>query len=298
LPLVLGNGNIRLEVRPRISDLDAAAGIQLEDIEVPGFRVRQIDTAVEMKAGQTFALAGLVQEKTFTLNRGVPYLSDLPIIGVPFRRTLDDVEEIELLIMVTPEFIDPIDACEAPCGGPGYATVSPTNRQLYCAGHVEVPPHCNPIQGLQACGQDPCGPCSTCAPSGNGAPHGEPLPMITDGVSMPGGTGYDDSTIISDEQQDGSSPSGPGSMPAPQPPRHLPDDLQLPDDANEAAPDSVYYQPGSTQSVPPAGSYTPPRRPVFMRNASRPHNPQPAAMQPAIPAGQSGLYGPVGYDLQ
>ena len=54
--------------------------------DIPALTVRQVDTAVEMKAGQTFALAGLVQERTESLNRGLPYLSDLPIIGVPFRR--------------------------------------------------------------------------------------------------------------------------------------------------------------------------------------------------------------------
>ena len=54
---------------------------------IPALTVRQVDTAVEMKAGQTFALAGLVQERTETLKRGLPYLSDMPVIGVPFRRT-------------------------------------------------------------------------------------------------------------------------------------------------------------------------------------------------------------------
>ena len=57
------------------------------------------------------------------------------------------------LIIVTPEFVDPIDACEAPCGGPGTFTTSPDNRDLYCGGHVEVPAHCNPTRGLGACGR-------------------------------------------------------------------------------------------------------------------------------------------------
>jgi pilus assembly protein CpaC len=305
LPLVLGNGNIRLEVRPRISFLDPTNGIELNEIRVPGFNVRQVDTAVEMKAGQTFALAGLVQERTESRNRGLPYLSDVPIIGVPFRRTRDEVDEIELLILVTPEFVDPIDACETPCGGPGYATVSPTNRQLYCAGHVEVPAHCNPTQGLTACGQDPCGPCNNCAPCGNGAPVGEPMPMITDGVSMPGGTGYDDSNTITD-QHPGEAP--PESMPAPRPMPNVPDDLRLPAEPEQSdsdAPGEAYFQPwpsnlppaGSSQSSAP-GPYSPPRQPVFMRNASRPHNPPPAVNQPANPAGENRLIGPVGYDLQ
>ena len=65
LPIVLGNGNIRLEVRPRISEIDPTlAASSFNGTYVPALTVRQVDTAVEMKAGQTFALAGLVQERT------------------------------------------------------------------------------------------------------------------------------------------------------------------------------------------------------------------------------------------
>ena len=222
LPIVLGNGNIRLEVRPQVSFLDRAAGITLNSIEVPGFSVRRVDTAVEMQAGQTFALAGLVQEKSNTINRGLPYLKDLPVVGVPFRRMREEVEEVELLIVVTPEFVDPIDGCDMPCGGPGYATTTPTRKQLYCGGHVEVPTYMNPTSGLTSCGQDPCARCTNgcnggcnascnggaCGCNGNGAllngdmpmqgmpPQGEAMPG---GVSipagqMPGGTGYDEPT--------------------------------------------------------------------------------------------------------
>ena len=127
LPIVLGNGNIRLEVRPRVSYLDPTSGITLNGIVVPGFNVRQVDTAVEMKGGQTFALAGLTQERTETRDRGLPYLSDVPVFGVPFRKTRDEVNEIELLIIVTPEFVDPMDAGEVPCGGPGtFSDLLPT----------------------------------------------------------------------------------------------------------------------------------------------------------------------------
>src|SRR5262249_8486374 len=139
LPIVLGNGNIRLEVRPRISEIDDSRSVIVQNFVIPALTVRQVDTAVEMKAGQTFALAVLVQEKTKTLKRGLPYVQDMPIIGVPFRKVEDEVNEIELLIIVTPEFVDPIESCEMPCGGPGTYTTSPNNRGLYCAGHMEVP---------------------------------------------------------------------------------------------------------------------------------------------------------------
>ena len=69
LPIVLGNGNIRLEVRPRISELDRSNGIVLQNVQIPALTVREVDTAVEMKAGQTFALAGLIQRRTEHVDR-------------------------------------------------------------------------------------------------------------------------------------------------------------------------------------------------------------------------------------
>ena len=73
VPIVLGNGNIRLEVRPRVSDLDYANAITLvgSNSPIPALRVRQVDTGVEMKAGQTLALAGLVQTRVEAQERGL-----------------------------------------------------------------------------------------------------------------------------------------------------------------------------------------------------------------------------------
>jgi pilus assembly protein CpaC len=318
LPIVLGNGNIRLEVRPRISEIDPARSVELNGFDIPALTVRQVDTAVEMKAGQTFALAGLVQERTESVNRGLPYLSDLPVIGVPFRRTSDEVNEIELLILVTPEFVDPMDACEVPCGGPGYATTSPNNHDLYCNGYIEVPAHCNPIRGPLACGEQ-CGGSGGCATCGNGSHDGRP-PLITDGVTMPGGVGYDESygsgdqstTVTDQSTQREAMPERQRRPGEPMP--NAPNDLPLPEGSQETdgleenvdpmAPDAArYFQPGSPysdQSAAPQYTaprpYSPPRQPVFTRNTSRPNNPQPSTNPAPVGAGHAGLIGPVGYD--
>lgn len=199
LPIVLGNGNIQLEVRPRISEIDDSRSVVVQNFTIPALTVRQVDTAVEMKAGQTFALAGLVQERTEVQKRGLPYVQDMPIIGLPFRKMEDVSNEIELLVLVTPEFVDPIDACEAPCGGPGTYTTSPNNRGLYCAGHMEVPTACNPTNGLGSCGQNPCGNCNggSCGQCGGQSPvmnGGVPVQeMPTPTAVLPGGTGYEES---------------------------------------------------------------------------------------------------------
>jgi pilus assembly protein CpaC len=78
VPLVLGNGRVRLEVRPQVSEIDPTRSVTINNTTVPGLRSRWVDTAVEMNAGQTLALAGLIQTQVEAESRGIPWLSDLP----------------------------------------------------------------------------------------------------------------------------------------------------------------------------------------------------------------------------
>jgi pilus assembly protein CpaC len=311
LPIVLGNGNVRLEVRPRISEIDPSRSVVIQNFTVPALTVRQVDTAVEMKAGQTFALAGLVQERTEAQLRGLPYISNVPIIGVPFRKTEEEVNEIELLIMVTPEFVDAIDPCDAPCGGPGYFTTSPNNHDLYCGAHLEVPAHCNPVAGLQSCGGDCCN--SGCGANGgsncgcgNGRgpmmPQGGPDSIISDGGPLPGGTGYDESYSPNEPHPTPASPDAtpldsdqmqlpPATQPEPLPPQSMRPFRAAPNGRQAALPSS-----GPQYTVP--RPYSPPREPVFVRNASRPNNPNALSEGSATPDQPGGLIGPIGYDAQ
>jgi pilus assembly protein CpaC len=142
VPIVLGNGKIRLEVRPRVSELDPARSITINGTLVPGLRSREADTAVEMTAGQTLAIAGLVSSREESENRGLPWISEVPYLGAPFRKVSSELNEVELLIMVTPELVAPMDADEVPPCGPGMGTTSPTDWELYMKGHLEVPNCC------------------------------------------------------------------------------------------------------------------------------------------------------------
>jgi pilus assembly protein CpaC len=142
VPLVLGNGNLRLEVRPQVSEIDPARSVTINNVTVPGLRTRYVDTAVEMKSGQTLALAGLIQTRVEAENRGIPWLADLPYFGVPFRRVEEVTNEVELLIMVTPEFVDAADPQELPPCGPGETTTTPNDCELYFRGYLEVPNCC------------------------------------------------------------------------------------------------------------------------------------------------------------
>ena len=135
VPIVLGGGRIRLEIRPMVSDLDWANASGL----IPAFRTREAETGVEMQAGQTLVIAGLVQMRTESLNRGLPWVSEVPYLGALFRRVEERQNEVELLIMVTPELVEAMDPHEVPECGPGLATTSPTDGELFFKGHLEVP---------------------------------------------------------------------------------------------------------------------------------------------------------------
>jgi len=143
VPIVLGNGNLRLEVRPQVSEIDASRSVVMNNVSVPGLRTRWVDTAVEMKAGQTLALAGLLQTRVEAQNRGLPWLADLPWFGAPFRIVNEEVNEVELLILVTPEFVEAADPEELPPCGPGESTTSPNDVELYFRGYLEVPKCCD-----------------------------------------------------------------------------------------------------------------------------------------------------------
>ena len=150
VPIVLGNGGCRLEVRPRVSEVDYTLGTSINGTSVPGFRLREADTGVELKFGQTLAIAGLLSKEVEQETRGIPYLMDVPYLGALFRRTHSKVDEVELLIMVRPELVEGLDPDQVPPCGPGTSSMSPADCDLYWKGYREVPvkPPGNDAPGL------------------------------------------------------------------------------------------------------------------------------------------------------
>lgn len=152
VPIVMGNGIIRLEVHPAVTELNPALGIEANGVRIPGLTNRSVDTAVELQTGQTLALAGLIQTRIESTNKGIPFLGDLPFVGRAFSRVEERLNEVELLIIVTPELIAPLDPHEVPACGPGQLTVSPNDKELYSYGYLEVP-NCalaEPVAGSDA----------------------------------------------------------------------------------------------------------------------------------------------------
>ncbi len=273
LPIVLGNGNIRLEVRPRVSEIDDTRSITLSQFTVPALKVREVDTGVELKAGQTLALAGLVQTRVEAQERGIPFLSDLPYVGAAFRKVEEEVNEIELLILVTPEFADGMAPCEVPPCGPGMESVSPTNCQLYFGSHLEVPA-CGPCGPgcVSDCGG--CGGCSSC-----GVPSTAPVPatdLETEVIELPNSAQYRGKGMKINSGYEGLVPSQSSRLSTPQ---------AMPA-FQSALPDRSATRIQQPRNQMPA-RYT-------RENPQVQAIQQPASNRTSTP----GLIGPVGYDLE
>ncbi|MCC9599004.1 pilus assembly protein N-terminal domain-containing protein [Stieleria sp. JC731] len=139
LPFVVGPGRIRLEVRPEVKEPDDTRAIIVGNTNVTAFSQRYVETAVELQAGQTFAIAGLLQSRTEATTHMTPILGELPAIGMFFRNVREQRNDVELLMTVTPELVDAMDPHQVPRGGPGLNSASPNDHDLYYNGHIEVP---------------------------------------------------------------------------------------------------------------------------------------------------------------
>lgn len=311
LPIVLGNGRIRLEVRPRISDLDFTNAITLNGQQVPALRVREVDTAVELRAGQTFALAGLIQQRTQASKRGLPWLADIPVLGVPFRTTVNSTEEFELLVLVTPEFVDAMDPHQVPQCYPGTGTIVPNNRELYCEGQMEVPNPCGPC-GQQMCveahGAEPCCPqaqfgCSGC---GNGAcgsgydlhsAGGVPMMPVEMGpADLAPTSAYPVESPPMYEVSPGAGDQH-GELVLP-PPGNFDAGASVPADRTQGPTIDREGRPMSDLSSVQTPQYTAARKPQFRRQPAKPYHPQDPQHPGTAPAHPGGLIGPVGYDVE
>jgi pilus assembly protein CpaC len=105
---------IRLHVAPEVSSLDFNNGILLEGFRIPALTSRRAETEVELRDGQSFAIAGLIDNNAQVDQAAVPVLSQLPIIGPLFKSKADRKERTELLVIVTPHLVRPLNPDEVP----------------------------------------------------------------------------------------------------------------------------------------------------------------------------------------
>jgi pilus assembly protein CpaC len=105
---------IRLRVMPEVSSLDFANGITLEGFRIPALTTRRAQTVVELRDGQSFAIAGLLDNQNQEDKQAIPILSKLPIIGPLFKSKAERAEQTELMVLITPRLVRALDPDEVP----------------------------------------------------------------------------------------------------------------------------------------------------------------------------------------
>jgi pilus assembly protein CpaC len=113
LPVITPRGTIRLEVAPEVSALDFTAGLNVQGFTVPGLSTRRVQTEIELEAGQSFAIGGLLDRRLTETIEKVPLLSSIPVLGKLFQSKSVNKQNNELLVIVTPEIVRPIPQGQA-----------------------------------------------------------------------------------------------------------------------------------------------------------------------------------------
>jgi pilus assembly protein CpaC len=103
-PTVVGD-RVRLKVRPEVSTLDFANGVVLSGFRIPALSTRRTETELELRNGQTFAIAGLMNNEVASTMQKIPGIGDIPILGYLFRSKGARKEQTELVVMITPEIL-------------------------------------------------------------------------------------------------------------------------------------------------------------------------------------------------
>lgn len=147
LPVVTPRGTIRLQVAPEVSSLDYSNALQFQGFTIPALATRRVQTQVELESGQSFVIAGLLDNTiTETLNK-IPGIGDIPLLGKLFQSRARTRSNSELMVLVTPELVRPIPGGAAlpdvrmPAEFlPGTATAAPRTPDSRVTGAIPLPP--------------------------------------------------------------------------------------------------------------------------------------------------------------
>ena len=143
LPVITPRGTIQLSVIPEVSSLDYANGLTVSGYTVPGLSVRRVQSEVELASGQSFVIAGLLDNRTTENLSKMPGIGDIPVLGKLFQSRSIQKTNSELLVLVTPELVQPIPAGQPPpqvnMPKPFMRGVAPAAPQNPTAGKVTLP---------------------------------------------------------------------------------------------------------------------------------------------------------------
>lgn len=126
-PTVLDKDLIRLQVAPSFSSLNGDAGVN----GIPGLDRRMVETTVDLREGQWLAVAGLIQDQQTGVRSKLPYLSRLPLVGGFFGTQQTTRQETELIVLVSPQLVHPMEKDEVPLILPGMDVTDPTDDDFF-----------------------------------------------------------------------------------------------------------------------------------------------------------------------
>jgi pilus assembly protein CpaC len=134
-PTVLSKEKIVIQVTPEVSELDFSTAAVIEGFVTPGITTRRASTTVELGDGQSFAIAGLLRESVLTDVQKFPLLGDIPILGTLFQSKAFIKRETELVIIVTPHLVKPLEVAKVSLPTDFY--VEPSETEFFLFGKIE-----------------------------------------------------------------------------------------------------------------------------------------------------------------
>ncbi len=155
-PTVLSSKKINMQVSPEVSELDFSNSISISGFLIPSLTTRRVSTVIELADGQSFAIAGLLKDDVREIVSKFPLLGDIPILGALFRSTSFQRNESELIVIVTPHLVKPLDMTKQPL--PTDQFIEPDDFEFYMLGKMEgkegrgksdVENPSNPAKGLE-----------------------------------------------------------------------------------------------------------------------------------------------------
>jgi len=113
IPTITPRGTIHLQVAPEVSSLDFTNAVEVSGFQVPAIDVRKVNTEIELGEGQSFAIGGLLDNRETETFEKIPFLGSIPILGKFFQSVSKSKSNTELIVIVTPEIVEPIRAGDA-----------------------------------------------------------------------------------------------------------------------------------------------------------------------------------------
>ena len=129
-PTVLSNGRISLRVRPEVSELSTEGAIEMEGFQIPALTIRRAETTVELGSGESFMIAGLLNNRSIGAIDKMPGIGDVPILGTLFKSDSFRRGETELVIVVTPYLVQPVSAGDIKLPTDAYRDANDASRVL------------------------------------------------------------------------------------------------------------------------------------------------------------------------